>query len=140
MPFPTWNFEAKNGQSTTPPQSETDYQAVDYNVWEIIGTDVLIKSNINNWFACTAMGGSLVTMQEGNMNCRLVQEVNSMCTTAPNALELKTLGPAFVGPQGTYYYFESKNNADWPIHDPCGTSQANHLNDVSNPHGNIFVR
>ena len=49
-PRPNWpaNSEVDVPVSTTPPQSEKDYNALNFSMWKHLGKQVLIKSNINN--------------------------------------------------------------------------------------------
>ena len=49
-PRPDWQVasEVDVPISTTPPLSETDYNAMKFSLWKQLGKQVLIKSNINN--------------------------------------------------------------------------------------------
>ena len=53
--------------STSAPLSEDATGAMDFNLWTEIGTDFLIKSNINNWISCSEDGGSFVKHTEGGL-------------------------------------------------------------------------
>lgn len=129
--------------STTTPLSETDYNAMDFSRWKQIGSEILIKSNIDNWWACYSLGGSLVDWRQGNAVCAVVGNVTGTClyegtrmlTIAPS----ETCGPKFIA-EGLFYHFDGCLKNFWPIHDPCGLSQENNLKNVINPHGSIFVR
>ncbi len=48
--MPTWNVNSGGITSTTPPPDETTLGAVDYNLWGLIGTTVLMKNDIINWY------------------------------------------------------------------------------------------
>ena len=88
-PRPNWpiNIGAHTytAVSTTPPTSETDYAAMDFNIWKSIGQEILVKSNLNHWFSCTPGTGSLLTWAEGTLNCGVVKNVSTLCPgTAPS--------------------------------------------------------
>ena len=129
--------------STTTPLSETDYNAMDFSLWKQIGLEILIKSNIDNWWTCLPLGGSLVDWQQGTAVCAVLADVTGTClykntrmlTVAPS----ETCGPVFKA-TGTFYHFDGCTKTLWPTHDPCGSSQENNLKNVINPHGSIFVR
>ena len=58
-PRPTWNMKDANvPQSTTEPLGELDYNAMPFDKWQSIGTEFLVKSNINNWIKCSDDSGS----------------------------------------------------------------------------------
>ena len=46
--------------STTTPLNEQDYNASEFSLWKQFGSEMLIKSNINNWLVCSPGSGSLV--------------------------------------------------------------------------------
>ena len=139
-PRPNWQCNTCDVDvSTTPPSSETDYNAMEFRLWREIGSDVLIKSNINNWVACKPGTGSLLDWQEGSVTCRLIKEINPKCEVIPSRIKFFNHGPAFAVSR-LYYYFDGYKGNNWPTHDPCGMNLANQLTGVANPHGNIFVR
>lgn len=54
-PRPNWPITSKYGNimtSTKAPESETDYNAMDFNLWKNLGHEFMVKSNINHWIAC----------------------------------------------------------------------------------------
>ena len=64
IPIPNWpvNQRIDVPTSTTPPMSETDYNAIDFFLWKQLGRQILIKSNINNinnWLVSNPETGSL---------------------------------------------------------------------------------
>ena len=118
--------------STTVPLSETDFEV-------LLGTEFLIKSNINNWIACKEGTGSLVQFKEGSITCKVVKPVIQCADVVPHLFKLFTHGP-YLSSTGLYYYFDGSTYSSWPTHDPCGKGKDNQLKDVANPHGNIFVR
>ncbi|CAH3189034.1 unnamed protein product, partial [Porites evermanni] len=158
-PRPNWPINPIYGNviiSTTPPVSETDYNAMNFSYWKNVGREFMIKSNINHWISCKEQGGSLVEFKGGNIQCRNITNVASKCQNyVPDKIQFVTagnppgsgLGPDLYRSQSStsqkeYYYFEgSTKTVNWPTHDPCGTnSDKNHLTNVANPHGNIYIR
>ena len=140
-PRPTWTASRANTRvSTTVPLSETHYEAMDFALWRTIGNQALIKSNINNWIACQEGSGSIVRQKAGSLSCKLVKQVSQRCAgLVPKWLSLYQDGPS-LNANSIYYYFDGSTKAEWPRNDPCGNGDGNHLKDVANPHGNIFVR
>ena len=140
-PRPNWEASGANVRiSTTPPLSETQYDAMDFSLFKKIGSEVLVKSNINNWIACRPGSGSLVDWRAGSVTCRLVRVLSSKCTTVvPQKLTIHSYGPYFSA-SSLYYYFDGYKNNDWPTHDPCGRGQPNHLKGVGSPRGSVFIR
>ena len=65
-PVPTNMYGHALEESNIPPKNETDMNAIDFKMWEAIGDEFLIKSNINNWVACLPNGGSLVSKTKGS--------------------------------------------------------------------------
>ncbi|KAL9960629.1 hypothetical protein ACROYT_G034113 [Oculina patagonica] len=141
-PRPTWTASGANTRvSTTVPLSETHYESMEFALWRTIGNETLIKSNINNWIACKEGTGSMVQWKTGSITCKLVKQVSEQCAgVVPNSLILYTYGPYITASSTIYYYFDGNAGTNWPVHDPCGKTQANQLKGVANPHGNIFVR
>ena len=150
-PFPTWPASGVISvpRSTRIPLSETQYDAMDFLLWKDIGSEFLIKSNINNWISCKpSTDGNLVTYVDGSINCKVAKYESPNCNTKPAPYKLEateTYGPSLITfPENKqYYYFEGNtvsNVQRYPVHDPCGTSNQNHKSGVSNPHGNIFIR
>ena len=148
-PRPNWPVKSNVDVpiSTTPPLNETDFNAVNFSEWKQLGSRVLIKSNINNWLVCEPGTGSLVNWQDGSMSCQIVKRVTDTCNTTPAPTKFassKGYGPMFysTGKWGTsaYYYFDGYRGEAWPTHDPCGKNRGNHLKNVADPHGNIYIR
>ena len=131
--------------STTPPLNETDYNAIEFSLWRELGEQVLIKSNINNMLVCHPGNGNLVKWEFGNVNCQVIKRVTDTCngTSGPSRfVRVYGYGPRFYSSAWNipYYYFDGYTGEDWPTHDPCGMGQPNHLKNVSDPHGNIYIR
>ena len=140
-PRPTWTASnAHTRVSTTVTLSETHYEAMSFALWRSIGKEFLIKSNINNWIACTEGSGSLVMQKAGSLSCKLVKQVLKQCAgVVPKSITMDSQGP-YLSSSSLYYYFDGNTSGNWPIHDPCGRNQANQVKGVVNPHGNIFVK
>ena len=98
-PRPSWpidNSKPLSDISTTPPTGETDYAALNFTQWKLIGQEVLSKSNLNHWFACNPGVGNLVQFTPGSLNCRLIKRVSSLCQeNVPNSLGMWPCGPHF---------------------------------------------
>ena len=64
-PRPDWSATADVDVlvSTTPPSHDTDYNAVKFSLWKQLGSEFLVKSNINNWLVCVPGTGSFVEWQ-----------------------------------------------------------------------------
>ena len=141
VPRPSWSAGGSNVRvSKTVPLSETHYEAMDFALWGSVGKETLIKSNINNWFACKEGTGSIVKQKKGSIHCKLVKQVAKNCGGAvPKSWKFHANGPSFSG-GGQFYYFDGSKSSHWPTHDPCGTNRADQLKNVPNPHGNIFIR
>ena len=143
-PRPNWPVETEGDVpvSTTPPLNETDYNALNFSLWKQLGSQVLIKSNINNWLKCDPGTGGLVDWKSGSVNCQIIRRVTDTCSDkqAPSNFFPTRYGPMFKTRESMYYYFDSYTGNYWPTHDPCGENKGNHVTNVVNPHGNIFIR
>ena len=140
-PRPSWPASSANTRvSTTPPLSETHYEAIDFDLWRQIGNQTLIKSNINNWVVCDTGIGSIVRYRAGSVSCKIAKQVSQKCAgVVPKKVSLPANGMS-LNDRSHFYYFDGNTGDDWPTHDPCGSNAQNHLKNVGNPHGNIFVR
>ena len=143
-PRPNWQVHQNVDVpiSTTPPLNETDYNAINFSLWKQLGNHVLIKSNINNWLKCEPGIGSLVDWKIGSVNCQIVRRVTDECKNKqpPSSFSLNKYGPTFKTTNNMYYYYDGYTGENWPTHDPCGENKGNHVKNVRNPHGSIFVR
>ena len=140
-PRPSWKAISANVPvSNQVPLNEIYFQAMEFALWSTIGTEVLIKSNINSWITCKEGIGSIVRQKNGAMTCNLVKPLLQVGGGAMrDFLWWFRTGPA-LGNRGIFYFFEGSTKEHWPIHDPNGNGQPNQLKGVQNPHGNIFVR
>ena len=145
-PRPNWPAKASVNVpvSTKSPANETDYNAMQFSLWKEFGKEFLVKSNINNWLICSPDTGSLVEWKTGNVTCKIAKHVADTCSDGLPPSYLRAAGycgPALIREgRGQYYYFLGCIGRDKPAHDPCSTGEDNHLRNVENPHGNIFVR
>ena len=81
-------LQSKNGSFLF--SSETDFNALDFNLWKNIGSEFMIKSNINNWIACAEGNGSLINWMAGSLKCRLIKNVMGMCEDViPDTIAVK---------------------------------------------------
>ncbi|XP_028392499.1 uncharacterized protein LOC114517056 [Dendronephthya gigantea] len=140
-PRPNWPVrEASVAVSTTPPLDEWSAGAVDFNLWREIGTEFMIKSNINDWIVCKPNGGSLVTGRTGAIDCKNIKNVAPKCIgIAPKKIAWHKYGP-FLSASSVFYDFEHNMEHDWPAHDPCGRRKPDHKKGVVNPGGAILIR
>ena len=143
-PRPNWQVGAAADVriSTTPPLNETDYNAINFSQWKQLGRQILIKSNINNWLICYSGTGSLVDWRDGSISCHITKYVTDTCKGSvqpPTVISRNAYGPRFVS-AANYYFFDGYTGSHWPTHDPCGRNEGNHVKNVINPHGNIFIR
>ena len=120
---------------------------MDFALWKQLGSEFLIKSNINNWLICRPGTGSLVHWRGGNVSCVIFEPVTATCsgTHAPfKFAQNKASGPMLYSDEpwwnSAYYYFDGDTVSRYPIHDHCGKGGMNQMPKVGNPHGNIFVR
>ena len=115
---------------------------MDFSDWKEFGEDFLVKSDINNWIACSPNGGSLVTLTEGSVRCKLAKIiVEDVCEdVVPHFLMVSStlFGPALFA-KYYYYYFEVSSTNNWPIANPCGSTATNHRPDISVPSGWIYL-
>ena len=42
--------------STSTPQRENERGAMEFSYWKLMGSTILIKTNINNWIRCSPSG------------------------------------------------------------------------------------
>ena len=105
--------------STTPPLNKTDYNAIAFSLWKQLGSQVLIKSNINNWLKCDPGIGSLVDWKSGTVNCK-INQVNQETFKFSRPPPSTFFSPGNHGPMPKtedcmYYYYDGYTRDDWPI-------------------------
>ena len=146
-PRPNWPASSANVPiSTTPPLSESSRGAVDWNLWENIGKEFMVKSNINDWIVCQPNDGSLVIDTWGSMSCQNIKNVATACSDVVGSTSIGwgAIGP-FLSTSNTFYFFEGSTRYLWPVHNPCrswkiGTRHTYEKKGVSNPGGQIYIR
>ncbi|XP_028397428.1 uncharacterized protein LOC114521260 [Dendronephthya gigantea] len=143
IPRPNWPAPIADVEiSVVAPQNETTLGSMDYNLWQQIGEEFLIKSNINDWIVCKPDGGSLVRDVDGDLSCRNIKNVATACQgVEPYAISWESdCGPRIYA-STTFYRFDGSENYCYPSHDPCNSgSTDNHKRNVLNPGGKIFLR
>ena len=114
---------------------------ITFSNWQEIGTNFLIKSNINNWISCSEAGGSLVTQTEGGVAYNIGQMiVPGLCEQVKSyRLMMLPFGSALYVSE-FYYYFEMSVTTNWPVADPCGRESLNQRNNINDPSGWIYLR
>ena len=143
-PSPSWSFSTKAASvSNTIPLSENQTGALDFPNWIEFGEDFLVKSNINNWVRCSPNGGSLAGYKHGSVKCEIVKVmVPGVCEdVVPHILLLPSAwyGPALFA-KDFYYYFDVSSATNWPVADPCGSRGTNHLPNIPDPSGWLYLR
>ncbi len=142
-PRPTWSAQDADVEiSTVAPLNETALGAMDYELWQNIGEEFLIKSNINDWIICEPGGGSLVRGVDGELTCINIKNVATACEgVKPFRISwASTCGPR-VYADTSFYRFDGSTKNCYPSHDPCNSGDTyNHKRNVLNPGGKIFLR
>ena len=94
--------------STTAPLNETHYAAMRFDLWSLIGEEVLIKSNINNWISCLPDNGSLVDWKNGRLSCKVIKDLSNLCPgVVPDRIKAIKCGVRFRvgGNTGKHNYY-----------------------------------
>jgi hypothetical protein len=142
-PRPAWSApDADVEISNVAPLNETALGAMDFELWQNIGEEFLIKSNINDWIVCEPDGGSLVREVDGSLLCINIKNVATVCEgVEPYRISWQsTCGPRIYASTSFYRFDGSKENC-YPSHDPCNSGDTdNHKKNVLNPGGEIFLR
>ena len=143
-PTPNWPSVGNVPLLTTAPINESHFAAMSFHLWRLVGSEILVKSNINNWIACLPYKGSLVEWLSGAVTCRMIKVLTNLCgNVVPTKLHVKKCGVKFrAGAYSAknYYFFDTCTDSKTPYHDPCGSASDSHLKNVQNPHENIFIR
>ncbi len=115
--------------------------AMEFALWARIGSNFLVRLNINNEIMCSPGIGSIVTATAGSVSCSLVEDVvhEENCTDAPNYYDFRFQGSVLKKNHYMYYWDANKNGVDWPTHDPCMENEANQKTGVINPGGQLFL-
>lgn len=152
-PRPSWPASGANVPiSTTPPLSETDYNAVDFSLWKHIGSEFIVKSNTNLWWQCSPQSGGLAAWENGPISCTALNvsadllEKKEQCPDEnfqPVMFGTNSgtrCGPYLKSRFSHYYYWDGCTHTNFPTHDICGKNDAKGHLFVANPHGNIYLR
>ena len=143
---PRPNWPAKNADvpiSTTPPLDESSLGAIDWKLWNNIGDEFMVKSNINHWIVCQPNGGHIVAKDDGPIKCENIKDVASLCSdVVPTEIHWFQVGPYIrCSKSKGYYRFDGSTKKARPRHDPCcNGSGYNHLKDLNKPGGQIYLR
>lgn len=106
--------------STTPPLSPRTPGAVPFDLWDKLGQNILLKSNINDWHSCKPGSGSLTGWTAGSVSCRNINDrVAASCDGhTPNTITLNAYGPYFSDSSlSSTYYYDGNTAGNWPTHD-----------------------
>ena len=144
-PSPNWSYEPSNQErpiSTRSPSSESEKGSVDFGLWKELGSDILLKNNVNNWITCSENGGSLVDMRSGPISCNVTKVVvEGQCEgVVPFVVEKHGASVSLSAQGGMYYNFYTGDSSSWPVSDPCGDGGQRQLTNVEEPGGWLYVR
>ena len=136
------SLEAK--ASTKIPTSLGQDGALDFGLWDRIGDEFMVQSNINSWVSCKPDTGSLVNPTTGEISCKMVKPSAraaklGCAKTVPHKIEWSTNGP-HLSASSLFYYWDGEASNSWPTHDPCGYNKAHQTTGVKNPFGAVFIR
>ena len=128
--------------STTAPANLGQNGALDFGMWDQIGSEFFVMSNINSHYRCKPKSGSLTMPKAGSISCTVVKPAATAAKLgcakkAPNSISWSAYGP-ILGP--AYYYWDAESSGNWPTHDPCGQNKPQHVKGVSNPYGAVFIK
>lgn len=147
-PIPSWTVDDEPNNlvqvSKEPPLNEWTYSAMDFPLWRNIGNEILAKSTVTHWIACSPGTGDFVNWKQGSINCRMIKQVADVCLDyVPTKFQIISYcGPALRSDNDqSVYLFDGSTQSCYPTHDPCGTGRVtNHLTDVEVPMGSIYIR
>ena len=141
IPSSGWTTGATNVNiSKTIPLNPDAHGAMEFTLWQRIGAEFMVRSNINNEIMCTPGTGSVVEAKSGTVTCTLINDVvQNGCKEVPNRYDMGPAGPDLNG-NSSMYYWDGITTINWPTHDPCALNQANHKPGVVNPGGQLYLR
>ena len=141
IPSSGWTTGATNVNiSKTIPLNPDAHGAMEFTLWQRIGAEFMVRSNINNEIMCTPGTGSVVEAKSGTVTCTLINDVvQNGCKEVPNRYDMGPAGPDLNG-NSSMYYWDGITTINWPTHDPCALNQANHKPGVLNPGGQLYLR
>ena len=107
------------------------------------------RSNINDWYRCEPVEGSLVRNKtDGSIKCLHIGENVGNCTNTktdtPTKIVWEDTGPVLKG-TAAIYRFDGFTSKAVPVHNSCvynkdNNSTRNHKTGVENPYGQIFIK
>ena len=134
--------------STTIPLDPSSPGAMNYSLWMTLGTEVLLKSDLVNWYICKDLFGygSIVKWNDGYISCRVAKIMVAECSrTAPNHVGFDE----DYGLKLTYYMYDilykvavmaSSKYQGGRIMNSCLYDPDGIVKGLSDPRGAWFVR
>ena len=109
------SLEAK--ASTKIPTSLGQDGALDFSLWDRIGDEFMVQSNINSWVSCKPDTGSLVNPTTGEISCKMVKPSAraaklGCAKRVPNRIQWGTNGP-HLSASSLYYYWDGEASGSW---------------------------
>lgn len=133
--------------STTLPLNPSTPGAMNFSLWKILGKEMLLKSDLINWYVCQDGSGSILKWNHGSISCRVARTLVDKCNnTAPSHFEGDNRYGIKLsdGPGGNYYYKVAvmawNGNVGGRILDSCANSGKNFVKELNDPRGAWFVR
>ena len=71
--------------STTLPLDPSSLGAMKFSLWKTYGTEMLLKSDLINWYVCKDGSGSILNWKTGSISCHVAKALVTKCkNTAPS--------------------------------------------------------
>lgn len=137
--------------STTPPTHPSLPAAMDFDLWKTLGTEMLLQSNLINWYICRDGSGSILKWIEGSISCHVAKTLVDGCNnTAPNNFEKEEYSGLglneYLGYRRSYTIYKvtvmawSARTGGYEV-DGCGKQEGKKFKQgVTDPRGAWFVR
>ncbi|KAL9962638.1 hypothetical protein ACROYT_G031758 [Oculina patagonica] len=133
--------------STTLPLDPSSPGALNFSLWKTFGEEMLLQSDLINWYVCKDGSGSILNWKDGYISCHVVKTLVAKCNnTAPSHFE----GDINYGmrlTQGPRYRFFYKVavmgwSSSWSkrLVDACANNNNNYVHGLNDPRGAWFVR
>ncbi len=124
-PAPDWGmgpFETPGvAVSTTAPADPDTRGAAPFSAWAALGQEFRFDPPTGGSIACHPERGSLTELRDGALACRNLGAPPATCdANIPRWLFTGSGGPGLAA-DSTLYYWSTRRDAQWPIHDRCGT-------------------
>lgn len=137
--------------STTPPLDPSSTGAMNFNLWKAFGTEMLLMSDLINWYICKDGSGSILNWKAGSISCRVTKTLVAKCNnTAPDHFDadLDYGMRLFDGPKNFFgnKVFYKVQVMGWRSYttrevDACGSRDGqNVVKGLNDPRGAWFVR